>query len=114
MAIIGAHAVLYTPDAEAVRAFLRDVLDLDHVDAGDGWLIFRLPPAEVGVHPGEDASHQLSLMCDDIEATMAELEAKGVRFNGPPQPAGFGLTTMMLLPGDVEIQLYQPRHPTAI
>ncbi len=114
MAIIGTHAVLYTPDADAVRAFFRDVLELDHVDAGGGWLIFKLPPAEVGVHPGEDASHHLSLMCDDLEATMAELTAKGVTFKGEPVNAGFGITTTMQLPGEVEIQLYQPRHDTAI
>lgn len=120
MAIIGVHNLLYSSDAEALRAVLRDVLGLDHVDAGDGWLIFRLPPAEIGVHPTEapDGSdrgrHQVSFMCDDIGATIRELEAKGVRVRGEPRDEGWGITVTLLLPGDVEVMLYEPRHPMAI
>ena len=88
MAITGVHGLLYSPEAEAVRAVLRDVIGWKHVDSGDGWLIFALPPAELGVHPtmGESDTphHELSLMCDDIEATVAELRAKGIEFKGEP------------------------------
>jgi catechol 2,3-dioxygenase-like lactoylglutathione lyase family enzyme len=114
MAITGAHALLYTSEPEQLRAVLRDVFGWKHVDAGDGWLIFALPPAEVGVHPGEALSHHVSLMCDDIEATVAELRAKGIEFRGEPENQRFGIVTMMVLPGGVEMQLYQPLHPTAI
>ena len=86
----------------------------DSVDAHDGWLIFRLPPAELGIHPGDDTHHELSFMCDDLEATVAELSAKGVEFKGTPQNAGFGITITMVLPGGAEVLLYQPRHPTAV
>ena len=110
--INGAHAVLYSRDAEALRAFLGDVLGLDGVDAGGGWLIFGLPPAEVAAHPDETgARHQLYLMCDDIEATVAELEAKGVEFAGPVEDVGWGLLTAMKVPGGDELGLYEPRHP---
>jgi catechol 2,3-dioxygenase-like lactoylglutathione lyase family enzyme len=114
MAITGVHALLYTPDADALRATLGDVFGWSAVDAGGGWLIFRLPPAELGVHPGESPSHELSVMCDDITATMAELRAKGVEFTGEPHDEGFGIAVMMVLPGGVEVMLYEPRHPTAI
>ena len=115
MAITGAHMLFYTPEAEAVRDVLKTVFELDHVDAGEGWLIFGLPPAELGVHPSDgDTSHAVSFMCDDIGATMAELEAKGIEFTGPPVDQGFGITTDMVLPGGLQIQLYEPRHPTAI
>jgi hypothetical protein len=113
MAITGAHVVLYSPEADALRRVLRDVFGWDHVDAGDGWLIFALPPAEVGVHPGARPSHELTLMCDDLDATMAVLRGKGIEFRGEPQAAGFGVTVTMMLPGDLEMMLYQPRHPTA-
>ena len=114
MAITGAHLLLYTPEADAARAVLRDVLGWHHVDAHDGWLIFRLPPAEVAVHPSEGTHHELSLMCDDLLATMAELSAKGIVFRGEPQAAAWGTRVTMVLPGDLEITLYQPRHLTAI
>ena len=114
MAIIGTHAIFYTPEPEALRAVLRDAFGWDHVDAHDGWLIFKLPPAELGVHPGEAAAHELSFMCDDLPATMADLAARGVGFDGEPQQAGFGTTVTMVLPGGVRAMLYQPRHPTAI
>jgi hypothetical protein len=114
MAIIGAHAVLYTSEPEALRATFRDVFGWGHVDAHDGWLIFKLPPAELGVHPAEAPAHELSFMCDDLEATMAELSTKGITFEGAPQQAGFGTLVTMVLPGDVKVMLYQPRHPLAI
>ncbi|HVM64859.1 MAG TPA: VOC family protein [Acidimicrobiales bacterium] len=114
MAITGAHAILYTSEPEAVRAVLRDVFGWDHVDAHDGWLIFALPPAELGVHPASAPSHELSFMCDDVDATMAELAAKGVQFEGEPQAQAFGRVVTMVLPGGVKVLLYQPRHPTAI
>jgi hypothetical protein len=114
VAITGFHALIYTSDAEAVRAIFRDVFGWDHVDAGDGWLIFRLPPAELGIHPSEQPKHGVSLMCDDLEATMAELRARGIEFTGDPQDEGYGITVTMRLPGGSELQLYEPRHPTAI
>jgi glyoxalase/bleomycin resistance protein/dioxygenase superfamily protein len=117
MAIIGAHVVLYTTQPDALRAMLRDVFGFQHVDAGDGWLIFALPPSEVGVHPAEGSTgtrHKLNLMCDDIGSTVRELRAKGVNIPGEPRDEGWGITVMMNLPGGVEMLLYQPRHPTAI
>jgi len=115
MAITGAHVLLYSSDAEALRAVFRDVLGWKHVDAGDGWLIFSLPPAELGMHPSEgETAHQLSLMCDDVKATKAELEGKGIEFTGEPEDMGFGVGARMRLPGGVEVLLYEPRHPTAI
>jgi len=112
--INGAHVLLYTPEADAVRAVLGDVLGFRSVDAGEGWLIFALPPAEIAVHPADAPSHQLTFMCDDLAATMDELRAKGIDFNGEPRDTGWGIIAMMALPGGTEIMLYQPRHPTAI
>ncbi len=116
MAIVGAHVILYTPQAQELRAALKDVLGTRHVDAGDGWLIFALPPSEVGVHPAEadDTHHELSLICDDVGATKADLEAKGIEFRGEPNDRGFGVGVTMILPGGVEVLLYEPRHETAI
>jgi hypothetical protein len=120
MAIIGAHMLIYTPEPEALRATLRDALEWPHVDAGEGWLIFALPPAELGVHPAEGPTydsgvrHQISLMCDDIEATIGELRGKGLEIRGDPQNEGWGITTTLVLPGGVDVMLYQPRHATAI
>jgi hypothetical protein len=119
VAIIGAHVLLYTPEAEKLRATFRDVFGWNHVDAGDGWLIFALPPAELGVHPAEGqgavaVAHAFSLMCDDIHATVRDLRAKGIAFRGEPEDHGYGITSMMVLPGGVEVQLYEPRHPVAI
>jgi catechol 2,3-dioxygenase-like lactoylglutathione lyase family enzyme len=114
MAITGAHALLYTSEPEQLRAVLRDVFGWKHVDAHDGWLIFALPPAELGVHPAEKPAHEVTLMCDDLDATIAELRAKGIEFRGEPENQGFGTVITMLLPGGVDMTLYQPRHATAI
>jgi hypothetical protein len=120
MAITGVHTLLYSSEPEALRATLRDVFGWRHVDAGDGWLIFALPPAELGVHPAEGPTyssgvrHQISLMCDDIHTTIRELRTKGVSVNGEPKDEGWGITVMMGLPGGVEMMLYQPRHAMAI
>ena len=98
MAITGAHMLLYTTEPEALRAMLRDVFGWKYVDAGHGWLIFALPPAEMGVHPAEGPTyqsgvrHQISLMCDDIRTTIAELRGKGVAIKGEPEDEGFGIT----------------------
>lgn len=114
MAIIGAHVLLYTPEAEALRAALRDALGWRWIDSGEGWLIFALPPAELGVHPGEAPRHELSLMCDDLDATTKELHDKGIEFEGEPHEAGFGRIITMVLPGGVKVLLYEPHHDTAI
>jgi catechol 2,3-dioxygenase-like lactoylglutathione lyase family enzyme len=119
MSIIGAHVVLYTTEPDALRATLRDVFGFQHVDAGQGWLIFALPPSELGVHPAEGtnqsgARHQLTLMCDNIATTVGELRRKGIRIAGEPKDEGWGVTVMMNLPGGVDVMLYQPRHPTAV
>ena len=108
--ITGVHALLFTPDADAVRAFLRDTLELRSVDAGGGWLIFGLPPAELAAHPGEELGTELYLMCDDIEATTEELRAKGVELTRPVADEGWGLVTAIALPGGGELGLYEPRH----
>ncbi|MFF4775134.1 VOC family protein [Microtetraspora fusca] len=113
--IKGAHWLLYSHDPDADRAFLRDVLGLRNVDAGGGWLIFRLPPAELGVHPTRDRPmFDLYLMCDRIADTVRELTAKGVTFTREVGDEGYGLVTGFRLPGGAEIGLYEPRHPTAI
>ena len=114
MAITGIHALLYSPEAEAVRAFFRDTMGWKHVDDGQGWLIFALPPAELGVHPGDKPAHELCFMCDDIEATVADLREKGVEVKGEPENQGWGIVTTIVLPGGVDVMLYQPRHETAI
>jgi catechol 2,3-dioxygenase-like lactoylglutathione lyase family enzyme len=111
--ITGAHAVIYTTDADKARAFFRDVLRFPSADAGHGWLIFGLPPSEVAAHPaeGDDAGrHELYLMCDDLQKTMAELKAKGVEFTSPASDRGWGILTTLRIPGGGEIGLYQPRH----
>jgi len=113
--ITGVHAIVFGADAEAVRAFFRDILELPSVDAGGGWLIFTLPPAELAAHPAEEGGrHELYLMCDDIHVTIAELEARGVEFTGPVRDERFGLVTSMRVPGGGELGLYEPRHPTAL
>ncbi|HVT58861.1 MAG TPA: VOC family protein [Thermoanaerobaculia bacterium] len=113
--INGVHALLYVKDAERVREFFRDVLGFSSVDAGHGWLIFALPPAELGIHPTEDGGHQaLYLLCDDVKAAVRELESKGVQIARAIHEESWGLVTALALPGGGEIGLYQPKHPTAL
>jgi catechol 2,3-dioxygenase-like lactoylglutathione lyase family enzyme len=113
--ITGVHAVIFTMDAEADREFFRDVLELPSVDAGGGWLIFALPPAELAAHPADqNGHHELYLMCDDVRATVEALKAKGVAFRRPISDEGFGLMTAIRLPGGGELGLYEPRHPTPL
>ncbi len=124
--ITAVHTLIYSDDAEATRAFFRDVLgwpNVEHPESAPGWLIFKTGPSELGVHPtsytweGEDHSHPrqhtVSLMCDDIEATKAELEAKGAEFTGSIEDMGFGLAAMLRVPGTDDILVYEPRHPIA-
>lgn len=121
--ITAVHTLIYADDADAARDFFRDVLGWPHVDAHDGWLIFKTGPSELGVHPaaagpGAQAPpggqhHEISLMCDDIERTMAELTDKGAEFIGPVDDRGFGRVAVLRIPGAGEMVLYQPRHPVA-
>jgi catechol 2,3-dioxygenase-like lactoylglutathione lyase family enzyme len=116
--ITAVHTLVYADDAEAARAFFRDVLEWPYVDAHDGWLIFRTGPSELGVHPtaneqSGERHHEISLMCDDIERTVTELRAKGVTFTTEIRDAGFGRTITFRVPGAGEMLLYQPRHPVA-
>jgi predicted enzyme related to lactoylglutathione lyase len=124
--ITAVHTLIYSDDAPATRAFFRDVLGwpfVDHAESGQGWLIFQTGPSELGVHPtsgthgGKDWStprqHSVSLMCDDIEATRAELESKGASFTGDVNDFGYGKVLMLQVPGTDDIQLYEPGHPTA-
>jgi predicted enzyme related to lactoylglutathione lyase len=122
--INGTHLLLYSRDPEADRAFFRDVLSLPSVDAGEGWLIFAMPPAEAGIHPGDGtfvqkhADHELSgsviyLMCDDLDSTIEALHAKGAQTTEIVE-AGWGITTTVRLPGGGGLGIYQPRHPTAL
>jgi catechol 2,3-dioxygenase-like lactoylglutathione lyase family enzyme len=112
--IQGAHTILFADDADAARAFLRDVLELPAVDAGGGWLIFALPPGEAAVHPGMAGACEVYLMCDDIAATMAELEGRGAEFTAPVSEERWGFVTRMRVPGAGEIGLYQPTHPSPL
>jgi hypothetical protein len=115
MAITGAHVLLFTPEADALRATLRDVIGWDFVEAHPGWLIFALPPAELGVHPsGGDTKHELWLICDHLETTVTELRAKGIEFVGEATEEDFGIWIRMRLPGSVEVPLYEPKHALAI
>jgi len=116
--IEGVHTLLCADDAAAARAFFRDVLGLRAVDGGDGWLIFALPPGELGVHPPPcdpgAGRAELFFMCRDIHATVSELEAKGVEFTAPVHEERWGLLTRLVVPGFGEVGLYEPRHPTPI
>ena len=121
--ITALHALLYADDPEAARAFFRDVLGWPNVEDEPGWLIFKAGPSELGVHPtsggGDDQQwtvavhHEVSFMCDDIEATVADLTARGAEFASGVQDQGFGLTASLKVPGAGEIMLYQPRHRVA-
>jgi catechol 2,3-dioxygenase-like lactoylglutathione lyase family enzyme len=114
--LIGAvHLTVFSTDAEATRAFFRDVLELDSVDAGGGWLIFALPPAELGVHPTDgEPKHELYLMCDDVDATLAQLADKGVEPSRPVSDEGFGLVAYLPVPGLGELGVYEPRHASPL
>lgn len=113
--INGAHVILFVPDADATRAFLRDVLELPSVDAGAGWLIFALPPAELAAHPtGGGVSHELYLMCDDLASTIADLRAKGVEFVGEPSERDWGTVVSLKVPGGGTLALYQPKHSSPL
>ena len=121
--ITAVHTLVYADDADAARAFFRDVLEWPSVDAHGGWLIFRTGPSELGVHPTRtehegqvyetSLHHEISLMCDSIEDTVAALTAKGAEFSGPISDRGFGRTVMLKIPGAGEMMLYEPRHPVA-
>ena len=115
--LTGAHALMYSPRADEVRDFLREVLGLPFVDAGQGWLIFALPPAELAVHPTEEggaATTGLYLICDDLARTMDELRGRGAEFTSPPTDRPWGRVTGIRLPDGSELGLYQPKHPMAI
>ena len=121
--ITGVHTLVYADDAEAARAFFRDVLEWPFVDAHGGWLIFRTGPSELGVHPTQTehegevyespVHHAISLLCDDVEGTVAALTARGAEFGGPISDQGFGRTVMLKVPGAGDMMLYEPRHPLA-
>ena len=114
--IRGVHTMFYSSEPEKLRAFLRDKLGFPATDIHDGWLIFDLPEADLGVHPADakdgarSGTNDISFYCDDIEKTMAELKAKGVEFTGPVEDHGYGLVTYFKVPGGFAIQLYQPRY----
>jgi uncharacterized glyoxalase superfamily protein PhnB len=109
--IKGMHGLLYTPKAEEARDFLKDKLGFASVDAGDGWLIFDVPKAEVAVHPANDTHHEISFWCDDIEATVKELKGRGVTFQTPIEEQPWGRITTMEVPGGATVLLYEPKHP---
>ncbi|MFF3322693.1 VOC family protein [Streptomyces sp. NPDC002889] len=110
----GAHVILYTNDADADRAFVKDVLGFAHVDAGQGWLIFKLPPAEIAVHPTSgDAKQEFYLMCDDLEGTLSRLTDRGVEISQAPSDQGWGVLASVRMPSGAELPLYEPRHATA-
>jgi predicted enzyme related to lactoylglutathione lyase len=112
--IQGVHAIVFSPEAERVRAFFGETLGLSSVDAGGGWLIFALPPAELAVHPAQAPSHQLYLMCDDIQATLADLASKGAEVTGEVTDQGWGLLSAIRLPDGSEFGVYEPRHPSPL
>ena len=114
MAITGAHVVLHSPEPDALRSLLANILGSEGVDAGGGWPIYPLPPAEIAVHPSDGAKHEFTFMCDDLTATMAELAAKGVEYADEPKDEGWGVVVTMALPGGLKALLYEPRHPTAL
>jgi len=110
----GAHVIIYSKDADADRAFFRDVLQYKSVDAGHGWLIFALPPAEVAVHPSnENDVHELFLMCDDVQALMAEIKTRNVECS-PVDEQRWGSITRMTLPGGGKLGIYQPKHASPL
>jgi hypothetical protein len=113
--IMGSHLIMYSRDSDADRTFFADVLGQPHVDAGGGWLIFKVPPAELAVHPSDGSTGpELYFMCDDLEATMRELQAKGVNFTQAVSEERWGRLTRFRLPGGGEVGMYEPHHPLAI
>jgi predicted enzyme related to lactoylglutathione lyase len=115
MSITGAHAIIFSRQAEKLRDFFREVIGFSHVDAGHGWLIFALPPAELAIHPTQErGSHELFLMCDDVKATVAELREKGAKFKRPIKDAGWGRLATMRLPGGATMGIYEPRHASPL
>jgi catechol 2,3-dioxygenase-like lactoylglutathione lyase family enzyme len=113
--ITGVHAIVFTRDVEADRAFFREVLGLVGVDAGGGWLIFALPPAELAAHPTDaEPRHELYVMCDDIHATVQELSARGAEFAEEISDQGWDLITAIRLPSGGRLALYEPRHPSPL
>jgi catechol 2,3-dioxygenase-like lactoylglutathione lyase family enzyme len=120
MAMIrGVHAMFYTSQAEALRAFFRDKLGFPYTDVGGGWLIFDVPEADLGCHPSDDrdgatsGTHAISFYCDDIHHTVAELKSKGVEFTGDVVDEGYGLVTHFKVPGGFAVQLYEPKYQRA-
>lgn len=121
--ITAVHTLIYAQDPEQARAFFRDVLGWPHVDAHEGWLIFKTGPSELGVHPAQPhgpdgpgtgpGGHEITLMCDDLKATREDLESKGAKFAGPIEEAQFGRLTRMVVPGAGDVMLYQPHHRVA-
>jgi hypothetical protein len=115
VAVVGVHVLLHTSEPDELRAVFRDVFGWRHVDDGDGWLIFALPPAELGVHPGEgETRHELSLLCDDVAATLGELRSRGIDADGAPEDLGFGIGTTLVLPGGMRLLLYERRHASPL
>jgi predicted enzyme related to lactoylglutathione lyase len=113
--ISGLHALIYSADAAADRAFLRDVLGLPHVDSGDGWLIFKAPPTELAVHPTDgQPTHELYLMADDLTATLSDLGRRGIEVVEEPVDRGWGVVAGIRLPSGATMHLYEPHHPTAL
>ena len=114
--IQGVHTMFYSSESEALRTFLRDKLGFSYTDVGEGWLIFNLPEADMGVHPADPAqgaasgTHDISFYCDDVHKTVAELRAKGVQFTKDVADHGYGLVTYFKMPGNLEVQLYQPKY----
>ena len=112
--ITGLHAIVFSPEADKVRAFFADTLGFSSVDAGGGWLIFAMPPAELAVHPAGESRHELYLMCDDIHETLAGLRAKGVEVAQEVADQGWGLLAAIRLPDGTQFPIYQPRHPSPL
>lgn len=114
--IRGLHGLFYSTEAEAMRAFIKDKLQLEFTDVGQGWLIFDVPEGDVGVHPTEDEAmsgkHDVSFYCDDIHGTVAGMKERGVEFEGAVEDHGYGLVTHFTMPGKVRVQLFEPRYKT--
>ena len=108
--IKGMHALFYTPKAEEARVFIRDKLGFPYTDTGDGWLIFDVPEGDLGCHPADKAFHSISFYCDDIHKTVEDLKSRGVEFTSGISDEGWGLLTHFRMPGDMKVELYQPKY----